>query len=219
MEQEQRGLYDSFLAKSRKQINGSTTNRLQILEKILRLRQICCHPALIGEGTIPSAKLERLILDLEEIAAEGRKALIYSQFTSMLSLIKQVLLEKNYNFSYLDGSTIDRQEAVTKFQEDPNTPFFLISLKAGGVGLNLTKADYVLLFDPWWNEAVERQAIDRAHRLGRESLVIARRYVSALSIEEKMMHLKEHKNKLMGDLLENNDDSDLSIENLLFLLS
>jgi superfamily II DNA or RNA helicase len=218
MEEEQRNLYDSILAASRKQIGGAT-NRLQILEKILRLRQICCHPALINEGRIPSAKLERLILDLEEIAAEGRKALIYSQFTSMLSLIKQVLLEKNYNFSYLDGATDDRQEAVAKFQGDPNTSFFLISLKAGGVGLNLTKADYVLLFDPWWNEAVERQAIDRAHRLGRESLVIARRYVTALSIEEKMMHLKEHKKKLMGDLLENVEDCDLSIENLLFLLS
>ena len=191
---------------------------MQILEKILRLRQICCHPALIGDGQVPSGKLERLIEDLEEIVAEGRKALIYSQFTSMLSVIRRVLEEKGWKAAYLDGSTTDREGAVRQFQEDPSTPFFLISLKAGGVGLNLTKADYVLLFDPWWNEAVERQAIDRAHRLGREAPVVARRYVVALSIEEKMMRLKEHKKKIMGDLLEDADEANLSTEDLLLLL-
>jgi superfamily II DNA or RNA helicase len=220
MGEKQRAFYEAALAQNRKEIQGmEKPGRMQILEKILRLRQICCHPQLVDGTVKESGKLERLLEDLEEILEEGSKALVYSQFTSMLSIIRQELGLSNKQGLYLDGNTQNREEVVKKFQEDPEAKIFLISLKAGGVGLNLTKADYVLLYDPWWNEAVERQAIDRAYRLGRKAPVIARRYVTALSIEEKMMRLKEHKRKLMGDLLENLEEGGgMNMEDLLLLL-
>ncbi len=202
MQEDQRHFYESMVAQNRKESASGTLGRMEILEKILRLRQICCHPALLDGSVNTSGKMERLLEDLEEIIEEGASVLIYSQFTSMLAFIRNEVKMRDWKMVYLDGSTKDREAVVRQFQEDPETKIFLISLKAGGVGLNLTKADYVLLFDPWWNEAVERQAIDRAHRLGRKAPVIARRYVTALSIEEKMMRLKEHKTNLMGDLLE-----------------
>jgi SNF2 family DNA or RNA helicase len=219
MDDEQRGLYERVLSTTKREVIQGKTNRIQILEKILRLRQICCHPALIGESRVHSAKVERLLEDLREIASEGRKALIYSQFTSMLSILRPLFEREQWTYSYLDGTTADREGAVQRFQEDPAVSFFLISLKAGGLGLNLTAADYVLLFDPWWNDAVERQAIDRAHRLGRSSPVVARRYITALSIEEKMIGIKERKNALMEDLLgEHGESSSFSTEELLMLL-
>ena len=166
-----------------------------------------------------SAKLQRLVSDLEEAVEQGRKILIYSQFTSMLQLIRNELAD--HNPLYLDGSTTleERGELVSRFQKDSSASLFLLSLKAGGVGLNLTAADSVFLFDPWWNEAVEQQAIDRAHRVGRQGTVIARRYITVLSIEEKMMYLKKHKTSLAQGLFEESSDfGPLSLNDLMQLV-
>lgn len=212
MSEQQRLLYDEFLSGIRQQlikkvsIDGVSKHRMEILEAIMRLRQICCHPLLTGsEHSSDSAKLDTLLSDLETALSEGRKVLIYSQFTSMLALIAKQFKEKNWNYVYLDGHTTNREKVVAQFQENPNIPFFLISLKAGGVGLNLTAADYVFLYDPWWNNAIENQAIDRAHRIGRKDTVIAKRYIMLESIEEKMMKLKEAKHSIATALLEDDE--------------
>lgn len=230
MEEEQRAVYESFLSGVRKNLldkvsaDGVSKHRMEVLEAIMRLRQICCSPLLVtSEGmseSAESAKLDVLMQDLETAIDEGRKVLVYSQFTTMLSLIGARIKEKGWNSVYLDGSTKNREKVVTEFQENPEVNLFLISLKAGGIGLNLTAADYVFLYDPWWNDAAENQAIDRAHRIGRKDTVIAKRYITAESIEEKMMKLKAAKSALSNDLLD--DDAvlgTLQADDLLFLLS
>lgn len=231
MSDSQRQLYERFLQSTKQgllkkvSLEGAGSHRMEILEAILRLRQICAHPFLVQESQeedvgAASAKFERLLSDLQEVVGENQKVLVYSQFTTMLKLIEKEVKQKGWKYVYLDGSTKDREGAVRQFQEDPETTIFLISLKAGGVGLNLTAADYVFLYDPWWNEAVERQAIDRAHRLGKIGTVIARRYVTALSIEEKIMKLKEHKTALSENLLETEGGFDpVSLDDLLSLLN
>lgn len=226
MGSKQREVYDSFLSGVRKNllekvsVDGASKHRMEILESIMRLRQICCHPHLVdGETPGESSKLDALIEDLKTIVAEGGKVLVYSQFTSMLTLISKKIKEYGWQSAYLDGSTRDREKVVSDFQNNVNIPIFLISLKAGGIGLNLTAADYVFLYDPWWNNAVENQAIDRAHRIGRKDTVIARRYVATESIEEKIMKLKEAKSALAADLLDDTAAiSNLSTQDLLFLL-
>lgn len=179
------------------QLDGA--NRMQILEAILRLRQICCDPRLVGSDQ-KGAKIGQLICDIKEALETRRKILVFSQFTSMLQLIR----EEFPDALYLDGSIGGeaRGELVRRFQEDPDCSLFLLSMKAGGVGLNLTAADYVLLFDPWWSEAVERQAIDRAHRIGQRKTVIAKRYLVPGSIEEKMLQLKNTKQAAADQLLD-----------------
>lgn len=225
MKESQRQFYEEWLSKTKSgllkkiALDGAASHRMEILEAILRLRQICCDPLLVqSEQLVESSKLERVLEDLEEAVQEGRKILVYSQFTQMLQILKKHLREKGISFAYLDGETKDRESAVRSFQEDASIPVFLISLKAGGVGLNLTAADYVFLFDPWWNEAVERQAIDRAHRFGRKGAVIARRYIMADSIEEKMMKLKEHKVSLSKGLLNLDEQDSLGLEEMIDLL-
>ena len=175
-------------------------NKVEILEGILRLRQICSHPGLVFAKQLDRewSKCQRVISDCEEMVAEGAKVVIFSQFTSMLDVFEKKL---SAPFLRLDGSTQNRSELVQQFQNDPDYPVFLISLKAGGVGLNLTAADYVLLYDPWWNEAVENQAIDRAHRIGRTSPVIARRYYAAQTIESRIKDLKDKKLELVEQLI------------------
>lgn len=208
MEESQRAIYNQFLMGFRKRLlkkvetDGLAKHRMEVLEALLRLRQICCHPLLIGEEGGMSSKMETLLNDIENVVEEGRKALVYSQFTTFLSLLGKDLKEKNIPYAYLDGQTAHREKVVTQFQEDQNVPLFLISLKAGSVGLNLTAADYVFLYDPWWNEAAENQAIDRAHRIGRKDQVIAKRYVALESVEEKIMKLKKHKRELITHLLD-----------------
>lgn len=226
----QRAMYEEFLTGVRrnliKKINaeGVAKHRMEILEAIMRLRQICCHPLLVNSqenvAAKESAKLEILTADIETAILEGRKVLIYSQFTSMLSLIAKRLKENHWNFAYLDGSTQNREKVVNEFQENPAIPLFLISLKAGGIGLNLTAADYVFLYDPWWNNAVENQAIDRAHRIGRKDTVVAKRYITLESIEERMMKLKTAKASLAADLIdEGMINAGLKADDLLFLLN
>jgi SNF2 family DNA or RNA helicase len=209
LEESQRAYYEQYLSKSRSgllskvQAEGMSKHRFEVLETILRLRQICCHPHLVsGEAPEDSGKLERLLSDLEEVRSSGHKVLVYSQFTTLLRMIEKKVQERSWKYTYLDGQTQNREKAVEQFQTDPETRIFFISLKAGGVGLNLTAADYVFLFDPWWNDAVENQAIDRAHRVGRTKPVIARRYIAAETIEEKILRLKEHKRALSRDLLD-----------------
>ncbi|HEY2810936.1 MAG TPA: DEAD/DEAH box helicase [Rhabdochlamydiaceae bacterium] len=230
MTQGQRERYEHWLCHAKAGVikkvalDGASAHRMEILEAILRLRQLCAHPWLMekgGEGDLfaLSGKCERLFCDLQEVIEEGKKVIIYSQFTTMLHLIRREVANKGWSFVYLDGGTKDRESIVKQFQEDADISIFLISLKAGGVGLNLTAADYVFLLDPWWNAAVEQQAIDRAHRVGRTQAVIARRYITALSIEEKMMHLKEHKLNLSKGLFEENDAMEaLSLDDLVQLI-
>jgi SNF2 family DNA or RNA helicase len=225
MAEEQRAFYEEWLLKTKKGVltkiaeGGITSHRMEILEAILRLRQICCHPQLVDPQPRESSKLQRVIADLEDVIASRCKVIIYSQFTTMLRLIEREVIAKSWRYVYLDGATKEREHPVKIFQEDESVPLFLMSLKAGGVGLNLTAADYVFLYDPWWNEAVEAQAIDRAHRVGKRSTVIARRYVTIETIEEKIMKLKEHKSSLVRGFLDGGAEGDpLSLQDLYELL-
>jgi len=180
---------------------GISKSKIQVLEALLRLRQAACHPGLIDaklkKGS--SAKLDMLLDQLQEVIAEGHKALIFSQFTSLLAIVRERL--KGTDHEYLDGKTTDRQARVERFQNDPECRLFLISLKAGGLGLNLTAADYVFILDPWWNPAVESQAVDRAHRIGQERQVFAYRLIARDTVEEKVLQLQETKRNLADAIL------------------
>jgi superfamily II DNA or RNA helicase len=194
-----------------------------VLEALLRLRQAACHPGLIDpqRANEPSAKLDSLLDRLADVIDEGSKALVFSQFTSMLSLVKPRLEERGIKFSYLDGQTRNRREVVKEFQEDSSIPLFLISLKAGGFGLNLTAAEYVFILDPWWNPAVEAQAIDRTHRIGQTKPVFAYRMVCQDTVEQRIVDLQNRKRKL-AEAIVGGDDSllrSLSREDLEKLLS
>jgi superfamily II DNA or RNA helicase len=177
---------------------GMLSVKMQFLEALLRLRQICCDPRLINPKLKPedSTKLVTLIEELEELRAAGKKALIFSQFTSFLKLVGDELKARKFEFDYLDGKTNNRQSLVDTFQNHQGSRFFLISIKAGGVGLNLTTADYCFILDPWWNPAVEAQAIDRAHRIGQENPVFAYKLIAKNSVEEKIISLQEEKKEL-----------------------
>ncbi len=209
MEPKQRAFYDKVHAKVRAEVlshvesRGLGRSKLHILEGLLRLRQAACHPVLAdaSKRALPSAKLDALIPALADVAAEGHKALVFSQFTTFLALVRAALEEEGIPYEYLDGQTKDRQARVDRFQNDPGCPVFLISLKAGGQGLNLTAADYVYLLDPWWNPAVEAQAIDRAHRIGRTRHVIATRLVAQGTIEAKILALQASKRALADAIL------------------
>jgi non-specific serine/threonine protein kinase len=197
--------------------DGLNGNRMKILEGLLRLRQISNHPSLVdshfrGE----SGKFELIIETLETLKAEGHKALVFSQFVQMLSLVRRSLDSRQIKYTYLDGQTQNRQEQVDKFQSDPSIPFFLISLKAGGLGLNLTAADYVIHIDPWWNPAVEMQATDRTHRIGQDKPVIVYKLITRDSVEEKIVQLQEKKKDLVDQLIvnENSFFKEISLEDI-----
>jgi SNF2 family DNA or RNA helicase len=202
---------------------GLAKSKIQVLEALLRLRQAACHPALIDPKRRhdSSAKLEVLIDHLEEIVAEGHKALVFSQFTSLLSLVKERLDDSGMVYEYLDGQTRDRQQRVERFQNDPDCRLFLISLKAGGLGLNLTAAEYVFLLDPWWNPAVEAQAVDRAHRIGQTHQVFAYRLIARDTVEEKILQLQSGKRDLAAAIISEDNSliRDLKREDLELLLS
>ncbi len=181
-------------------------DKLGILEMLLRLRQAACHPALIDptRADEPCAKFDAFFPMLEDVLESGHKALVFSQFTSFLALLRRRLDAGGRAYGYLDGKTSakKRAEEVTRFQEDPEQKLFLISLKAGGTGLNLTAADYVFLLDPWWNPAVEAQAIGRSHRIGQERNVFAYRLVCRDTIEERVLELQAKKRELAAAILE-----------------
>jgi SNF2 family DNA or RNA helicase len=176
---------------------------MHVLTGLIRLRQICNSPAILKDeehyGDY-SSKIEVLMEQIENKSSH-HKILVFSQFVSMLDLIKTELVKKEISFEYLTGQTKDRASRVNKFQDDKEVRVFLISLKAGGTGLNLTEADYVYLVDPWWNPAVENQAIDRCYRIGQKKNVIAVRLICPNTVEEKIMKLQETKNKLADDLI------------------
>lgn len=196
---------------------------MMVLEALLRLRQAACHPGLIDHNRRgePSAKLEALIEMVLELAEEGHKALIFSQFVEMLSIVRSRLEEHGIVYEYLDGQTRDRKRRVQRFQDDPDCPVFLISLKAGGLGLNLTAAEYVFILDPWWNPAVEQQAIDRTHRIGQTRHVFAYRMICQDTVEQRIAELQDRKRQL-ADAIVGGDQSplrNLSREDLERLLS
>ena len=181
---------------------GIDASRMKILEGLLRLRQISNHPRLVEanfRGT--SGKFDLLIETLTTLNAEGHKVLVFSQFVQMLKIVRQALDRQKLPYLYLDGQTRNRQERVDEFQNNPRIPFFLISLKAGGVGLNLTAADYVIHIDPWWNPAVEMQATDRTHRIGQDKPVFVYKFITRDSVEEKILTLQEHKRALVDSLI------------------
>ncbi len=182
--------------------------KFKILEGLLRLRQAANHPALVGQQDITSGKLVELVTLIDEAVSGGHKALVFSQFTKMLRLIRDVLEERSITYEYLDGRTplAKREMKVRNFQERDDISLFLISLKAGGVGLNLTAADYVFLVDPWWNPAVESQAVDRTHRIGQDKKVFTYRFITVDSVEEKVLALQKKKQELVSSILTGSKD-------------
>jgi superfamily II DNA or RNA helicase len=194
---------------------GIAKSHMMILDALLRLRQICCDPALLkiseASKVEESAKREYFFEMVEEMIEEKRKILVFSQFTSMLSILEKGLKERGIAYSKLTGSTRKRDEAIEKFR-DPDCRVFLISLKAGGVGLNLVEADTVIHYDPWWNPAVENQATDRAYRIGQTRTVFVYRLIIENSIEEKILHLQKKKSGLQNDLYTKNASGDKSVD-------
>ncbi|MFZ1043803.1 MAG: SNF2-related protein [Anaerolineales bacterium] len=182
--------------------DGIADARFKILEGLLRLRQIAIHPGLVEKNYRGDApKFDVLLETLETLQSEGHKALVFSQFVETLKLVRRVLDERKIKYVYLDGRTKDRQKIVDIFQNDASFPFFLISLKAGGVGLNLTAADYVIHIDPWWNPAVEMQASDRAHRIGQDKPVFIYKIITRDTVEEKILQLQERKRALVQSII------------------
>ena len=185
--------------------NGLEKSRLSIFSALLRMRQICCHPRLYDKNNvknvISSGKFEKLKVMLEEIISEKHRILLFSQFVDMLDIVKAWLDKSGIKYEYLTGKTKDRQGAVERFNTDPTIPIFLISLKAGGTGLNLTGADYVIHYDPWWNPAVEDQATDRAYRIGQTKKVFVYRLITKNTVEEKIQKLKTIKRNLVDSVI------------------
>ena len=184
---------------------GLAKSQIQILAGLTRLRQAACDPRLLGLprdfGDEDSGKLVALRELIQTCVAGGHRVLVFSQFVSMLTLIRKAMTEDGVAYEYLDGSTKDRQARVENFQREDGPPLFLISLKAGGAGLNLTAADTVIHFDPWWNPAVEDQATDRAHRIGQTKVVTNYKLIAKGTIEEKILELGGKKRELTSAVL------------------
>jgi len=218
---DQRDLYEAVRAAMDKRVrleiaqHGFTRSQIIILDALLKLRQVCCDPRLVksvaAKKIQEKAKLNLLMDMLPEMAAEGRRILLFSQFTAMLDLIRQELDQIGLPYAILTGETKDRETPVTAFQSG-KVPLFLISLKAGGVGLNLTAADTVIHYDPWWNPAVENQATDRAHRIGQDKPVFVYKLIVADSIEEKIIAMQEQKADLAAGILSENMDKQVKFD-------
>jgi SNF2 family DNA or RNA helicase len=229
LEAKQRRLYNELRDHYRRTLLGKIARdglnkaKIVVLEALLRLRQAACHPGLLdtARSTETSAKLEVLLPKLAEAIEEGHKTLVFSQFTSLLSIVRTRLGQEGIPYEYLDGRTRNRQERVERFQTDPACKLFLISLKAGGLGLNLTAAENVFLLDPWWNPAVEAQAIDRTHRIGQSKQVFACRLIAKDTVEEKVLELQNTKRDLADAIITANNSliRNLQREDLELLLS
>lgn len=205
LEEEQAELYAALARKLRAQVladveeKGLAKSQMSILDALLKLRQICCHPRLLKldmpgfSNNLPSGKFDAFKNMVMEIVEGGHKVLVFSQFVQMLHIIRQWLQTSDIPFCYLDGASKDRFEQVDRFNNSPDIPIFLISLKAGGTGLNLTSADYVIHYDPWWNPAVESQATDRTHRIGQTRQVFSYKLICQNTVEEKILRLQEAK--------------------------
>ena len=203
---EQRKLYLAELRRSREQVmkavetQGLNKSKMHVLAALTRLRQVCCHPALVGSDTA-SGKTETLFELLDPLITDGQKVLVFSQFVQMLQLLEKECAVRNIHTHILTGQTKDRQEVVNAFQADSKAGVFLLSLRAAGTGLNLTNASYVVLYDPWWNPAVEAQAIDRSHRIGQTQTVNAYRLIAPGTVEEKIWELQQNKAQTIADVL------------------
>lgn len=182
--------------------HGAAKSQFMLLQGLMKLRQIANHPRMADPTyEAESGKLGEVLRLTKTVVSKGHKALIFSQFVKHLDIVRAALDERKIPYAYLDGSTKDRQAQVERFQKDPNLPIFLISLKAGGVGLNLTAADYVFILDPWWNPAVEAQAVDRAHRIGQQNTVFTYKFITKNSVEEKILALQSKKIQLVTELI------------------
>jgi SNF2 family DNA or RNA helicase len=227
IEGEQKTLYRAELKRAQQLLLGIKTQKelakqqFHFLTSLLRLRQICCHPRLVNpESQLDGAKAEALLEQLEPLMEEGHKVLVFSQFVELLDLLKPLIEKRGWPMFYLAGATENRGKLVERFQSAEGEAVFLISLKAGGFGLNLTAASYVILFDPWWNPAVENQAIDRTHRIGQTNKVMAYRLLIKDSIEEKIRELQKQKKALAEDVLgEAKFAQSLTLQDLQFLLA
>ena len=214
---EQKELYASLAKKLKDQVlqkvdeKGLAQSQMSILDALLKLRQICCHPRLLkldmpGVNTnLPSGKFEAFKDLTTSIIEDGHKILVFSQFVQMLQIIRSWLNMNTIPFAYLDGASKDRYEQVERFNNDPSIPIFLISLKAGGTGLNLTSADYVIHYDPWWNPAVEDQATDRTHRIGQTKKVFSYKLICENSVEEKILQLQDQKRGVADAIIPGQD--------------
>ena len=202
LESDERAIYDAILSDSRRAVLpglAGSSGVFAALEVLLRLRQAACHSGLLpGRADTSSSKVTRLFESLDEVLAEGQKAIVFSQWTSMLDKLEPELLTRGTRWARLDGSTNDRASVVNEFQDPAGAPVLLASLKAGGTGLNLTAADHVYLLDPWWNPATEAQAADRAHRIGRERPVFVHRLIARDTVEERVLLLQDKKRALGG---------------------
>lgn len=224
MKSAQRKIYDAYEKEFREYIAATTGEELHrspmnVLKGLTKLRQVCNSPVLLGSDDLSGKESSKMDMLMEQVEAKSlqHKMLIFSQFVSMLDLIKKELEARNIKFALLTGNTRNREAVVNEFQNDPDVKIFLISLKAGGTGLNLTEADYVYLVDPWWNPSVENQAIDRTHRIGQNKKIMAVRLICPGTVEEKIMKMQESKKELVSDLI-NTDSSflkSLSKEELL----
>jgi SNF2 family DNA or RNA helicase len=196
-------IYQTHLQRERQKVLGLIDdldrNRFTILRSLTLLRQLSLDPSLVDDihAGVPASKIEVLCEQLSELVAEGHSGLVFSQFTGFLSKVRARLEEEDIDYAYLDGRTRNRSAAVERFRSG-RVPVFLISLKAGGFGLNLPEADYCFLLDPWWNPATEAQAVDRTHRIGQTKTVLVYRLVARDTIEEKVMELKERKEQLFA---------------------
>lgn len=212
---EQKAVYTELLTASRRRLQemvsrvGFHAARIEILTTLLRLRQVCCHLGLLNLPGLapraPSGKLEQFLELLDEATDGGHRMLVFSQFVSMLQILRAELDQRNVAYCYLDGSTRERMQVVHRFNSDRSMPVFLISLKAGGTGLNLTGADMVVHFDPWWNPAVEEQATDRAYRIGQRRTVYSIKLIAAGTVEEKVLALQERKRSVIEATLESDE--------------
>ena len=229
LDEAERVTYDAIRAATQREIvklleQGGGV--MAALEALLRLRQAACHTALLpgavrgGPAPQTSSKLERLMDAIGDVVADGHRALVFSQWTSLLDLIEPHLTSSSTRFTRLDGTTVDRAAVVNEFQAEDGPPVMLLSLKAGGTGLNLTAADHVFLVDPWWNPAVEDQAADRAHRIGQDKPVMVYRMVARDTVEERILELQERKRQLANAALsEAGGATSITRDDLLALLA
>lgn len=217
---DERTAYEACREYALASLKGNEENRISILAELTRLRRFCCHPSLVLPNFKDSAKLEALSKLLSDLKSAGHRALVFSQFTDYLAIVRRLLDEKGWSCCYLDGTTpiAERARAVAAFQAGEGD-FFLISLKAGGTGLNLTSASYVVLLDPWWNPAVENQAADRVHRIGQRNPVTVYRLIAAKTVEERVLELHQEKLKIAEDVLDGTSKSKLTPEMLMRLFA
>jgi SNF2 family DNA or RNA helicase len=226
MTEEQAKLYDSEKSSVRNSIlknietNGLEKSAIMVLQGLMKLRQISNHPVMAYDDySSGSGKFDTVLQDMENVLSEGHKILVFSSFVRHLNLYAEELRKKRIHFAILTGASINREKIVNSFQDDPENKIFLISLKAGGVGLNLTAADYVFILDPWWNPASEMQALNRAHRIGQKKSVFVYRYITSNSIEEKIVRLQEKKSRLADTFISSNNPlKDLDIQQILNII-